>query len=60
MKPHVKYRAQFWAPHYKKDLDTLQCVQRGATNLVRGLKYKSYEEQLRAGIVQSGEEEAQG
>jgi len=47
VRPHLKYCVQFWAPHYKKDIEALECCPEMGNKAVRGLKHKSYGEQLR-------------
>ncbi|KAJ7413918.1 hypothetical protein WISP_87615 [Willisornis vidua] len=47
VKLHLKSCVQFWVPHYKKDIEVMEHVQRMLMDLVKVLENKSSEKQLR-------------
>ena len=47
VRPHLEYCIQVWNRHLRKDIETLERVQRRATSMIKGLRNLSYEERLR-------------
>ena len=48
VRPHLEYCMSVWRPHYRKDIDLLEGVQRRALKLISGFNVLSYEERLSA------------
>ena len=47
VRPHLEYCIQVWRPYRKKDIDTLECIEWGATKIIPELRDLSYEECLK-------------
>ena len=47
VRPHLEYYIQAWRPYCKKDIDTLERIQRRVTKMIPELRDLSYEERLK-------------
>ena len=47
VRPHLEYCIQAWRPYRKKDIDTLERIQRRAAKMIPELRDLSYEERLK-------------
>ena len=45
VRPHLEYCIQAWRPYRKKDIDTLERIQKRATKMISELRDLSYEKQ---------------
>ena len=47
MRLHLQFCIQVWVPLCEKNVELLEWVQRGSTNMVKGLEHFSYKDRLR-------------
>ena len=47
VRPYLEYCIQTWKPYHKRDIDTLERIQRRATKMIPELRDLSYEERLK-------------
>jgi ribonucleases P/MRP protein subunit RPP40 len=43
VRPHLEYSIQAWMPHYRKNIDLIEGVQKRATKIISGLNNCTYE-----------------
>ena len=46
VRPHVEYCVSAWSPHYQKDRELIEKIQRRFTKMINNMEGKSYEERL--------------
>jgi len=38
VRPHMEYCIQMWSPQYRRDVDLLECIQRGAIRTMHSME----------------------
>jgi len=46
VRPHLEYCCSVWNPHFRKDIELIERVQRRANKLVKYLEYLHYNDRL--------------
>ena len=60
VRPHLDYAVQFWSPYYRKDIGSLEAVQRRMTKIIQGLRNLPYKDRLKRLNLHSLERKARG
>lgn len=47
VRPNPAYHVQLWVPHYERDMDIMERVQKRATKKIKGLEHLFCEDRLR-------------
>ena len=47
VRPHLDYAVQFWSPHYRKDINLIESVQRRMTKRIQGMRDIPYDRRLK-------------
>ena len=50
VRPHLEYCVPIWSPHYQKDIELVEGVQRRATKLIDEVRNLHYEERIKQEI----------
>jgi ribonuclease P/MRP protein subunit RPP40 len=48
VRPHLEYCGPAWRPYLRKDVETVEKIQRRFTKMIKGLEGLSYEERLKS------------
>ena len=60
VRSHLDYAAQYWSPYYRKDMGSLEAVQRKMTKMIQGQRNLTYKDRLKRLNLHSLERRARG